>query len=492
MLATLVSLLVIWLIASGILGWLGCQRLWKKEDAALKAEDSKASPRRARWLDVLRLSFASGDTIIANIEGVVLTLALLTMVALYFYHMLDGSMVWQSKLPIFLMLWVGFLGASLATRDKKHLAVEAVYKAAPVAAKPVLRVLSGLLACAVCLVLAFLGWGFTIQTYNLRNTERLVPLPASVIRSLEVLPQGLAPLAAPISGWSETTFVIEQSDGTLRKLVTFPNYKIHEGKEQQLSWDPWYDDARDYAIYSGFAEGWAEDGSAPFLGVELDSLRVRTVVAGSGAERAGLLPGDLLLKIDRKQASAPIDWGEVLGKKKPGEQLRLEVERVGSEQSIRLEAVLGPSIALVGIPKWFIEAIMPATLLLMALRFLFGESLAGMIAIVQIGFKAAGKQLLLATSHDGPDEAEVEAAAAQIAAAAQQASAASAETPQEAADGAAAASAETPQEAVDGAEAASAETPEPTDSKEPGQSQADSEESQPSVEGDDSSKETTS
>lgn len=410
MLSAALEIVILTTVAVTVVGWPRARALWQREAAA------EGTSRRYRGLDILRLGFDGIDRGIAALEGTFLTIAFLAMVLLYFHHMLDGSHVWEGKVPIYLMLWVGFLGASLATRQKKHLAVEAVFKASPMRVKAILRVLSGLVAAAVSFALAFLGWGFTVQTYNLRNVEKLVPLPLEVVRGLDSIPESLAPFVEPISGWTDTALSTVNENKVRRKLVTFPTYNLEEDPlKADEAWDPWYEDARDHGAYAWFSEGWpAEGGKPPWLGLTLDSVRVAGVVDGSPADRAGLVVGDVILKVDRKSVEDAAEIEELWRKKNPGEQVRfvLAASERGEERTVA--ARIGPSIALAGIPKWFVESIMPLTLLLIALRFLIGDAGGTAVSILQIGAQATGEKLAALAGHDAPSAEEVAAAAAKI------------------------------------------------------------------------------
>ena len=97
------------------------------------------------------------DRFLANIEKTLISIALLGMVALSFLDYMRRELDFftfevsgGSPMSVVLMVWVGFLGASLATRQKKHLAVDATDRIlSPKVAKVVKR-FTALLAAGFC------------------------------------------------------------------------------------------------------------------------------------------------------------------------------------------------------------------------------------------------------------------------------------------------------------------------------------------------------
>ncbi len=68
------------------------------------------------------------------------------------------SFSWPHGLALALMVWVGFLGASLATYDRRHLALEMGSKIWPKKWLPAIGGLSRLVTTAFCVFFAYLAW----------------------------------------------------------------------------------------------------------------------------------------------------------------------------------------------------------------------------------------------------------------------------------------------------------------------------------------------
>lgn len=71
---------------------------------------------------------------------------------------LPNGVVWGPALALAGMLWTGFLGASLATYEKKHLALELADKIWPQRLQKPIKGLALLLTTALCALLCYLSW----------------------------------------------------------------------------------------------------------------------------------------------------------------------------------------------------------------------------------------------------------------------------------------------------------------------------------------------
>jgi len=79
----------------------------------------------------------------------------------------------------------------------------------------------------------------------------------------------------------------------------------------------------------------ASVASLPFLGVEMQSLPggavlVDGVVPGSPAALAGLGPGDVIVAVDGHAVASPGDVDAQLARMRPGERVRLRIQRGGA------------------------------------------------------------------------------------------------------------------------------------------------------------------
>jgi len=114
------------------------------------SEDGKtASPPAPLWLRWLH-----------NIEDGLLGLVLFTMVALassqvIMRNLFDSGFSWGDPLLRLLVLWLGLMGAMVATRLDRHITVDALLRVLTPALQRVARILTKLATAAVCALLAW-------------------------------------------------------------------------------------------------------------------------------------------------------------------------------------------------------------------------------------------------------------------------------------------------------------------------------------------------
>jgi TRAP-type C4-dicarboxylate transport system permease small subunit len=97
--------------------------------------------------------------VVRAVENSFLALLLLTMIVLSFLQVVlrnlaDAGYVWIDPLLRHLVLWVGFLGALLATRTGRHINIDALTRLLSPRLARVAGVLTNLLAFVICLLVA--------------------------------------------------------------------------------------------------------------------------------------------------------------------------------------------------------------------------------------------------------------------------------------------------------------------------------------------------
>ena len=96
---------------------------------------------------------------VARIEAVALAICLLTMLFVAFFQVVmrniyDIGYVWADMLVRLLVLWVGLLGAAVATSEARHLTIDVVTKFLPSRLAHTVRVVTWLFALTVTALLA--------------------------------------------------------------------------------------------------------------------------------------------------------------------------------------------------------------------------------------------------------------------------------------------------------------------------------------------------
>jgi TRAP-type transport system small permease protein len=150
-----------------------------------------------RWAQRARGQVASGMTLLRRLEqafvllnqGLVM-LMMMTMAALVFTNVVTRyvfgfSLNWAEETSRYLMIWVAYLGAGLAMREGRHVAIEYLQGLLPARLAPYARAVVALLILAFMVTLAVLG----VQIAQFAWRQRTPVLG---------LPQGAVYLAIPI------------------------------------------------------------------------------------------------------------------------------------------------------------------------------------------------------------------------------------------------------------------------------------------------------
>lgn len=107
------------------------------------------------------------DNLLARIESAVLiglltTLVLVTFGQVVLRNLFNEGLLWADILARQLVLWVGFIGASLATREHRHLSIDFLPHVVSDKARRWLKTVSCLSAGVISIFLARASWSFVL------------------------------------------------------------------------------------------------------------------------------------------------------------------------------------------------------------------------------------------------------------------------------------------------------------------------------------------
>ena len=105
------------------------------------------------------------DRLLAQLEKFFLTVMLMAMLFLSFIQVIlrdffNSGFGWSDVLVRYLVLWIGFLGASLATKDNRHLRIDTLSKIIPKKYLPVVELLVYFGSLVVCIFLTVASSGY--------------------------------------------------------------------------------------------------------------------------------------------------------------------------------------------------------------------------------------------------------------------------------------------------------------------------------------------
>lgn len=128
------------------------------------------------------------DEWLAKAESGFLVFLLFLMVFLAFgqvllRNFLSSGLLWTDLFLRQLVLWVGFLGASLAVRDRRHISIDVLPQFIPATYRPLIQILVNLCAGLISVFLTVAAWKF-VQLEMEFPTILFLDLPAWIFQTI--------------------------------------------------------------------------------------------------------------------------------------------------------------------------------------------------------------------------------------------------------------------------------------------------------------------
>ena len=304
---------------------------------------------------LLRATLEELDRLLAKVERGFIAVAMLAMTALSFLDYLrregpgiEFEVEGGPNLAVVLMVWVGFLGASLAAREGRHLAVDASDKLLSPKAAAITQRFSALLAAGFCWLFADYALALVEGSLRTGSGQDGVPLWDALVGPINAVGHLLVDPSAPAAAVAGASFV-----GLLG--LTAAIRQVWRGGQRPT---PVVRAGLDTAgivllLVGGLAllgARWAPaaaDGSA----LSWTALRTSDVVLAEKSEDLGDIAN--LVGGDTGQTGA-----------------------APAQDEAEVAALVAASSAGQELPMWLAQAVLPLSFLLMALRF-FGRFLFG-------------------------------------------------------------------------------------------------------------------
>ena len=152
----------------GLLGWLMTQRWFE-----------------SRWFYLLLYGLGSAVWLFKLLQNrahgwVAKLIAFFVLTTLYIYVTLNyfpDGYSWSKELSLIMLLWVGFLGASVCAHEGKHIQVGALKSVAPASLARWTESLGYLVTAAFCLFMALLGYGYAKAALQLEGRFEQTNIP---------------------------------------------------------------------------------------------------------------------------------------------------------------------------------------------------------------------------------------------------------------------------------------------------------------------------
>lgn len=135
------------------------------------------------------------NNFLAKIETIFLIIILLSMILLAFLQVIlrnffHTSILWADTLLRHLVLWIGFIGASLATKELRHINIDALSRLLSKTAKRITVIIVNLFAGTVCFFLMRAAMTF-IQSEKQAGSTLFAGIPTWLFQIIIVIGFGL-------------------------------------------------------------------------------------------------------------------------------------------------------------------------------------------------------------------------------------------------------------------------------------------------------------
>jgi TRAP-type C4-dicarboxylate transport system permease small subunit len=130
--------------------------------------------------------------LLVGIETALLVLSLSAMVLLAFGQVIlrnvfGTGFLWGDPLVRQMVLWSGFLGAALATKDDRHITIDALTKYIPERPRGIIKIVTSLAAAVITWFLADAAWVFLLDERT-AGGELFLDIPSWI--GLLIIPVG--------------------------------------------------------------------------------------------------------------------------------------------------------------------------------------------------------------------------------------------------------------------------------------------------------------
>ncbi len=116
----------------------------------------------------------------------------------------DIGLVWSDSLLRALVLWVGLLGAIVASRNENHISIDILSRFMSARIKAISNIVTDIFTVVVCVVVSYYSYNFVKLDFD-ENISTFGDLPAWMIES--ILPIGFAVIA------------LRYAEGIVRRLL---------------------------------------------------------------------------------------------------------------------------------------------------------------------------------------------------------------------------------------------------------------------------------
>ncbi len=127
----------------------------------------------------------------AVVERTFIVLALILMTLVVFIqvvlrYVFDAGIPWAEELTRYLMVWAGFLGGSLATRERRHISIDILPRLLPEGS--IIKILAVkftyLVGAGFCFFLFYVGYSFVSRSMAIGRYSQSMHIPMWIVQMI--------------------------------------------------------------------------------------------------------------------------------------------------------------------------------------------------------------------------------------------------------------------------------------------------------------------
>jgi len=158
------------------------------------------------------------NEILARLEKYLVAAMLSVMILLAFLQIIlrnvfSTGISWGDPLVRYLVLWVGFIGASLATKEGKHITIEIFSRWSSGHSSLYLKAIAYLVSAFVCGLLTFAGWTFMRNEAQM-GASSFLKIPAWIPQIIIPVTFALITLRFAFSFFAELAIILKPGSYT--------------------------------------------------------------------------------------------------------------------------------------------------------------------------------------------------------------------------------------------------------------------------------------
>lgn len=117
------------------------------------------------------------------LTGLLLIMILMAVLQIFLRNLFDSGIIWGDEMVRILVLWLGLIGAMIASRDNNHISIDVLSRYLPKKIKKITTFITHLFTCIICGIMAWYSLEF-IKMEKADGLTAFANVPAWVCESI--------------------------------------------------------------------------------------------------------------------------------------------------------------------------------------------------------------------------------------------------------------------------------------------------------------------